>query len=241
MAAQFLQHLSPSTANRSGEMFKQALLMFGIAAFVSAGAQAGTVAGVTLSDDGKTAVFTGSGNTIEAPQHDKSVKVIFSNIGTKYPKGEYFCCFGDTISGSTSITGAQSWVAAQFASSDDAMVTEIDVAAEWADGTNEIAIGLYTDKNGIPDKLLKTFTVTGLQGISSCCGLAVGKDKNGVPIKGGRPYWVAVTTPASDTFVVWADNSTDQIYGLPIAENAGAGWVYAGYQIPQLSFGVFGQ
>ncbi|HEY3637753.1 MAG TPA: choice-of-anchor R domain-containing protein [Rhizomicrobium sp.] len=223
-------------------MFKHILIGLGAALFVSAGANAGTVAGVNLSDDGKKAVFAeDAGHFMPAPQHDKGTKVIFSNIGTKYPKGEYFCCFGDTISGSTSITGAQSWVAAQFASLDDIKVTEIDVAAEWADGTNEIAISLYTDKNGIPDKLLKTFTVTGLQGVSGCCGLAIGKDSDGIPIKGGRPYWVAVTTPASDTFAVWADNTTDEIYGLPIAENSGSGWAYAGYQIPQLSFGVFGQ
>jgi hypothetical protein len=222
-------------------MIKQTLLGFGLAALVSTGVLAGTVAGVTLSDDGKTAVFEGTGRYAEAPQHDAGTKVIFSNIGTKYPKGEYFCCFGDTISGSTSIVGAQSWVAAQFAALDDTKVTEIDVAAEWADGTNEIAISLYTDKNGVPDKLLKTFTVTGLQGVSSCCGFAIGKDAKGIAIKGGQSYWVAVTTPASNTFVVWADNSTDQIYGLPLAENSGTGWAYAGYQIPQLSFGVFGQ
>ncbi len=222
-------------------MLKQILIGLGIAACAFAGAQAATFAGVTLSDDGKTAVFEGSGQYAAPPQHDSGTKVIFSNIGVKYPKGEYFCCFGDTISGSTSIIKAQSWVAAQFAALNDTKVTEIDVAAEWADGTNEIAISLYTDKNGIPGTLLKTFMVTGLQGVSGCCGLAIGKDRNGIAIKGGRPYWIAVTTPASDTFAVWADNSTDQIYGLPVAENSGSGWVYAGYQIPQLSFGVFGQ
>jgi hypothetical protein len=222
-------------------MFGKALIGLGIAALVSFGARAGTIAGVTLSDDGKTAVFEGSGDYAAAPQHDADTKVIFSNIGVKYPKGEYFCCFGDTISGSQSEVGSQSWVAAQFAALDDTTVTEIDVAAEWAAGTNEIGISLYTDKNGIPDKLLKTFTATGLQGISGCCGLAVAKDDHGIAIKGGRPYWIAVTTPASNTFVVWADNSTDQIYGLPIAENSGSGWAYAGYQIPQLSFGVFGK
>jgi hypothetical protein len=223
-------------------MFKRAMIGLGVAAVVSSGAGAATLAGVSLSDDGKTAVFAeGAGQFAAPPQRGKGTKVIFSNIGVKYPKGEYFCCFGDTISGSQSITGGQSWVAAQFAALDDSKVTEVDVAAEWADGTNEIDISLYTDKDGIPGKLLKTFTVTGLQGVSGCCGLAVGKDKDGIAIKGGRSYWIAVTTPASDTFAVWADNSTDQIYGLPIAQNSGTGWAYAGYQIPQLSFGVFGQ
>jgi len=213
-----------------------------VAALVAGSASAATVDGITLSDDGKTAVFSSSGgNGVAPPQHESGTKTLFSNIGVKYPKGEYFCCFGDTVSGANSVVGSQSWVAAQFGSLDDATVTEIDVAVEWASGTNEIEIGLYTDKDGIPDKLLKNFKVTGLQGVSGCCGLAVAKDKKGIAIKGGRAYWVAVTTPVADTFAVWADNSTDQIYGLPIAENSGSGWQYAGYQIPQLSFGVFGR
>jgi len=223
-------------------MIGKALVVLSFAVFAAGGAMAATIDGVALSDDGRTALFAqGSGYYTAAPQHDKGTKVIFSNIGVKYPKGEYFCCFGDTISGADSVVGSQSWVAAQFASIDDTTVTEIEVAAEWAAGTNEIDISLYTDKDGLPGKLLKTFEVTGLQGVSGCCGLAVARDKKGIAIEGGRPYWIAVTTPASDTFAVWADNSTDQIYGLPIAVNAGSGWQDAGYQIPQLSFGVYGQ
>jgi hypothetical protein len=223
-------------------MIKNSIAALGFAMLATGSAAAAGIDGVTFSDDKKTVLFAqGSGNFVAPPQHDAGTKAIFSNIGVKYPKGEYFCCFGDTISGSTSIIGAQSWVAAQFASPDDVTVTEIDVAAEWADGTNEIDIGLYTDKDGLPGRLLKKFKVTGLQGISGCCGLAVAKDKMGVAIAGGRPYWIAVTTGASDTFAVWADNSTDQIYGLPIAVNSGTGWQAAGYQIPQLSFGVYGQ
>lgn len=222
-------------------MIRKAALVLAIA-LSGGGAMAATVGGVTLSDDRKTALIAqGSGDFIPPPQHDPHATVIFSNIGVKYPKGEYFCCFGDTISGPDSIIGAQNWIAAQFGSLDNATVTEIDVAAEWAAGTNEIAIGLYTDNNGIPGTLLRKFKVTGLQGVSSCCAFAVAKDKKGMPIKGGRPYWIAVTTPASDTFAIWVDNSTDQIDGLPLVVNTGAGWQKAGYQIPQLSFGVFGQ
>ncbi|HEX3667176.1 MAG TPA: hypothetical protein VHU23_18280 [Rhizomicrobium sp.] len=90
-------------------MFKRAMIGLGVAAVVSSGAGAATLAGVSLSDDGKTAVFAeGAGQFAAPPQRDKGTKVIFSNIGVKYPKGEYFCCFGDTISGSQSITGGQS-------------------------------------------------------------------------------------------------------------------------------------
>jgi hypothetical protein len=222
-------------------MIRKALLVL-VIALSGGGAMAATVGGIMLSDDRRTALFAhGSGDFMASPQHDPGKTVIFSNIGVKYPKGEYFCCFGDTISGPDSIIGSQNWVAAQFGSLDDATVTEIDVAAEWAAGTNEIAISLYTDNNGIPGTMLKKFKVTGLQGVSACCAFAVAKDRNGIAIKGGRPYWIAVTTPAQDTFAVWVDNSTDQIDGLPIAVNSGSGWQKAGYQIPQLSFGVFGQ
>jgi hypothetical protein len=223
-------------------MRKSAWLILAFAIFAAGSARAASMDGLTFSDDGRTVMFAqGSGFGMVPPQHDKGTKTIFSNIGVKYPKGEYFCCFGDTISGADSIIGSQSWVAAQFASADDMTLTEIDVAAEYATGTNEIGISLYTDKKGLPDKLLKTFTVTGLQGVSGCCALAVGKDKKGIAITGGRPYWVALTTPASDTFAIWADNSTDQINGLPLSVNTGAGWQIAGYQIPQLSFGVYGK
>jgi hypothetical protein len=223
-------------------MIGKMIIALGFALLAIGGAAAADIDGVTLSDDKRTALFAqGSGIYIAPPQHEPRTKTIFSNIGVKYPKGEYFCCFGDTISGAQSIVNAQSWVAAQFASADDVTITEIDVAAEWASGTNEIDIGLYTDKDGIPGRLLKKFQVTGLQGISGCCGLAVAKDKMGIAIAGGRPYWIAVTTGSSDTFAVWADNTTDEIYGVPIAVNSGTGWQAGGYQIPQLSFGVYGQ
>src|ERR1700720_2532269 len=179
-------------------MIRRALFVLAIV-FSGGCAMAATVSGVVLSDDRRTALFgQGSGEFTAPPQHDPHTTVIFSNIGVKYPKGEYFCCFGDTISGPDSIIGSQNWVAAQFGSLDDVKVTEIDVAAEWAAGTNEIAISLYTDNNGIPGTLLKKFRATGLQGVSGCCAFAVGKDKSGIAIKGGRPYWIAVTTPAQD-------------------------------------------
>jgi hypothetical protein len=223
-------------------MIARTLPVLAAAAFVAGAAAAATVDGINLSDDGRTAQFAkGSAYFMPPPVHDRATKTIFSNIGAKYPKGEYFCCFGDTISGVDSVIKSQNWVAAQFASLNDVMVTEIDVAAEWASGTDEIDIGLYEDKDGIPGRLLKRFKATGLQGISGCCALAVGKDTTGIAIKGGRPYWVALTTGHPDTFAVWVDNSTDQIHGLPLAGNTGSGWKAGGYQIPQLSFGVFGK
>src|ERR1700722_10225976 len=114
-------------------MIARTLPVLAAAAFVAGAAAAATVDGINLSDDGRTAQFAkGSAYFMPPPVHDRATKTIFSNIGAKYPKGEYFCCFGDTISGVDSVIKSQNWVAAQFASLNDVMVTEIDVAAEWA-------------------------------------------------------------------------------------------------------------
>src|SRR4029077_5030424 len=85
---------------------------------------------------------------------------------------------------------------------------------------------LYTDQSGLPGKLLTQFKAKGFAGTGSCCGLAVGKDKTGIAVKGGAPYWVAITTDstATDAFANWPFNTTDQLDPLPSAVNKGSGW-----------------
>ena len=57
------------------------------------------VRGVTLESDGRTASFTPlSSLYVAPPKLDKGAKALFSNIGYKYPKSLYFCCFGLTVS-----------------------------------------------------------------------------------------------------------------------------------------------
>lgn len=217
---------------------------------VATAAPAGPVAlervvrGVTLESDGRTASFTPAfGVYVAPPQLDRGAKALFSNIGYKYPKGLYFCCFGLTVSGPDSVVGGQSWIATKFTPAVDAVVTEIDAAVEHAAGTNQVTLGLYADGGGVPGAALKTFKVTGLQGISGCCGLAMGKDRSGIAVTGGTPYWIGLTTAkkASDAFDVWVDNSTDEISAGEIAVNQGSGWQSAGSFIPRVSFAVYGR
>ena len=223
-------------------MIARVLVALAAAALAGSTAMAGPVHGIMLSRDGGiTSIVRGSGIYMAPPTHD-GAQAIFSNLGTRYPMGLYFCCSGATVSGPDSALGFQSWPAMEFTPSTDATVTELDLAIEWISGTNEVDLGLYTDAGGIPGTLLKTFKASGLQSVGGCCSLAVGKDKEGIPITAGTPYWVAATTArnAPDTFGSWEFNSTDQVDAVPSAVNKGSGWVTNGGAVPAASFAVYG-
>jgi hypothetical protein len=200
--------------------------------------------GIILSRGGQvTSVTRGSGYYVAPPEHDAGTKVIFSNVATKYHLGLYFCCSGATVSGPTSALGFQSWPAMQFTPSVDISVTEIDAAVEWIEGTDEVDIDLYANAGGVPGTLLKSFKATNLESNAGCCGFAVGKDSQGIPLTAGTPYWVAVTSDAdgTDTFANWMFNTSDQLDSLPSAVNKGAGWVTNGGAVPAASFAVYGK
>jgi hypothetical protein len=200
--------------------------------------------GIMMSKDGRvTTIAHGTGVYVMPPPHRDGTTVIFSNIGTKYPLGLYFCCSGATVSGPESEIGFQSWPAMQFVPSTDATITEIDAAVSWVAGTNEINLDLYDDAGGLPGTLLKSFKVTGLQSVGGCCSLAIGRDRTGIAVTGGTPYWVAITTDSksSNMFGSWEFNSTDQLDALPSAVNKGSGWVTNGGAVPAASFAVYGK
>jgi hypothetical protein len=223
---------------------KKALATFALAALMGGGPSAATIHGVKVSKDGLwVRIPNGTGRYTAPPLHDQKAQVIFSNIAVKYPMGLYFCCSGATIAGPDSPLGSQSWPAMQFTPTADAIVQEIDVAVQLISGTDLVDIALYDDAKGLPGKLLKKFKASGFGNIGGCCGLSVGKDRTGIAVKGGMPYWIAIITDgkATDAFANWAFNSTDQLAAVPSAVNKGAGWQNNGGAIPAASFAVYGQ
>jgi hypothetical protein len=213
-------------------------------ALMSGGAAAATIHGVKVSKDGLwLRLPNGTGVYAKPPRHNPRARVIFSNIGVKYPMGLYFCCSGATIAGPDSPLGSQSWPAMRFTPAADAAVQEIDVAVQRISGTDRVDIAFYDDAGGLPGKLLKKFKATGYGNIGGCCGLSVGKDRTGIAVKGGTSYWVAIVTDSkgTDAFANWAFNSTDQLDAVPSAVNKGAGWQNKGGAIPAASFAVYGQ
>jgi hypothetical protein len=223
---------------------KQAFAAMALVALVCGGASAATIHGVKVSRDGLwLRIPNGTGRYTAPPQHNRKARVIFSNIAVKYPLGLYFCCSGATIAGPDSPLGSQSWPAMQFTPTADATVQEIDVAVQLISGTDLVDIALYDDAQGLPGKLLKKFKASGFGNIGGCCGLSVGKDRTGIAVKNGTPYWVAIITDSkgTDAFANWAFNSTDQLDAVPSAVNKGAGWQSNGGAIPAASFAVYGQ
>jgi hypothetical protein len=223
---------------------KRALATLALAALTASPVAAKTIHGVIVSNDGRMVkILSGNGHYFDPPQHEEGARVIFSNVAVKYPQGLYFCCSGATIAGPDSALGFQTWPALQFTPTADGTVKEIDVPVQEIAGTVLVDFGLYTDEGGLPGKLLKKFKATGYAIIGTCCGLAVGKDRKGIAVKAGTPYWVAVTTDkkGTDAFANWPFNSTDQLAHVPSAVNKGSGWQSNGDAFPAMTVAVYGK
>jgi hypothetical protein len=213
------------------------------AAFISTSAIAAMPPGISLSPDKKIVIIKGGVAKYTPPlAHERGLKTIYSNLATLYPNGTYFCCYGYTISGATSPIGEQIWLATAFTPATSMSVTEVDAAVGYVEGTNGIVLSLAKDAGGVPGAVLKSWNVGGLGTFGSCCTLATGKDKGGIPVTAGTQYWVTVTTSSKEAneWAAWPFNSTDMINTQVTASNTGSGWE-ASEALPGLSFGVYGK
>jgi hypothetical protein len=224
-------------------MIRKALVV--IAALAIAGtAQAAGVNGASVSKDKRTTTAQ-HGSTTLAPAvvpGGGKMDVIFSNLGFKYPKGYYFCCYGDTISGPNSQIGSTIWVATQFTPAADASVKEIDLGVGWVSGTNKVIINIAEDDGGVPGNVLGSWPATGLGTFGDCCQLATATGIKHVKLTAGTPYWIYVSTDDSDsdTWAAWPFNSTDETDPMPVAGYDGTSWTNFGSFPPAMSFAVLG-
>ena len=189
-----------------------------------------------------TTTFT-STNETKTNIPDSGTVTIFSNLASKYPNGEYWCCTGYNIMGPSSGVGEQ-WMAAAFTPYANRMVTKITVAAGFSQGTvNGVILGLRADNNGIPGAWLKSWNLSNLPRFGACCALLSGSDAAGIPVTGGQQYWVILKTDATqlDTVDAWNVTDTDQVYPRKIAVFPGAhnAW-YVFHATPGLAFSVEG-
>jgi hypothetical protein len=152
-------------------------------------------------------------------RREASLVTIFSNLASQYPNGEYWCCTGYNIMGPNSGVGEQ-WIGAAFTPSGNHTATQITVAVGFSQGTtNGAVVSLYRDKNGVPGKVLKSWTVSSLPSFGTCCTLAVVSDSVGVSLTGGKQYWVVVKTDNTemDTVDGWNVDDTDQVNPATLA------------------------
>jgi hypothetical protein len=225
-------------------MFKKAFLVIAALALASTTAIAAGVGpnGATVSKDKRfTTVHQGSFHYTPSSKPPKKLKVIFDNIGFLYPKGRYFCCFGDTISGPNSQVGSTNWAATQFTPAKSGKIELINVAVGWVSGTNKIIINIAADDGGVPGTVLGTASATGLGVFGDCCDLA--ESNVSIDVTAGTPYWIYLSTDESnaDTWAAWPFNSTDEVDPMTVAGYNGSSWTNFGSSTPALSFALYGK
>jgi hypothetical protein len=190
------------------------ILSAAIAAGTLAAAFVATANAATLSADKRFViqqpVRTG---TVPNLYHPGAKTTFFSNLGTKYPNGVYYPFYSYTVSGGGSVLGFQAWAALAFTPATSGSITEVAAGVGYEEGTNEIAIVVYSDNGGVPGTALKTWKIKNIIPAPECCALAVGKDAAGIPVTAGTQYWVSVqpVDPNSTTFAVWNTNTTDEV------------------------------
>jgi hypothetical protein len=200
--------------------------------------------GVMVSKDGlHTTALHPSSQHFAAAKHDPRLVTIFSNLGTAYPNSLYFCCFGYTISGKTSALVDYVQFGVQFYPAVSGKITEIDAAYTYENGTHTATFGLYADGGNRPGTLLKVFRTNDFPPFGSCCQLAVMKDKDGIPVTAGTPYWLAGINVDSnqDEWGVWEENTSDDMDQIFGAADYGNGWQQLGGEKPAPAFAVYGR
>jgi hypothetical protein len=235
-------------------MCERGLLTLTVLALASLTAFAASKDGVVVSKDGRTTIATKRTASVDrAVSTDAGLVTIFSNIGTAYPEGSYWCREGATITGPTAMSGfPEYWVAGAFTPTANHTVTKVKVAVGFVQGTNGLVLGIYSDSNGVPGTALKTWNLSNLPTFGSCCTLESKSDVAGISVTAGTQYWVVLKTNSkeSNTWAAFNVNDTDQIDPAPVAsycsQDAGGScsvndaWT-ASESIPGPAFAVLGK
>jgi hypothetical protein len=204
-------------------MLKAVLLSSAALALIVSSADAGPQA--TLSKDGRfTTVLPHSGQSVPAAHPPGSYVV--STID-KSKVGSYFCCYGNTISGPSSITAPYAYaVAEQFIPSANATVTEIFAGVGYVSGDDKVTLTLYADNgSNSPGAKLAHGTGTATTQFGFCCGLVKAKIKS-TSLKAGTPVWVGISAAGAD----WdadgfqVNNEVSDYHYLAFSSNGGSTW-----------------
>ena len=144
-------------------------------------------------------------------KNDPALTTIAGNL-SDFPFGVFFALYNYYVTGSNNTIGVpEYWQAVPFTPSTNVLAMEVDASVVWAQGTNEVVLGLYNDANGLPGKAIHTWHVKNLGVFGSCCQLATGKSKAGISLTKGKQYWVVAKTDSTDSNVFdgWDLNTTD--------------------------------
>ena len=220
------------------------ILYLAVPVLASLTAMAASKNGVTTGENGRRTIASKPASQPFTPyvDSDAGLNTIFNNLGSAYPLGAYWCCSGGTISGPLSEIETAFWEAAGFIPGSDGSITRIKVALGYVSGAaKDVILTLHEDAGGVPGAVLRRWKVTDMPAFRSCCEVSTKKDRVGIPVTGGKLYWVAVSTePTSDIWVSWNLNDTDQVNAIPSAFAQDGVWTSRVGGSHGFAFAVFG-
>lgn len=126
---------------------------------------------------------------------------------TQYPNSPYWGWYGYEVWGPQvqGAGGTLNWIGTAFTPKANHLATRVEVAAIYYGSTENVVLSLYDDAGGVPGKALHSWPLTNLpHGV--CCTVVGGSDKSGIPLTGGKQYWVVIRTDAKGpaAAAVWA-------------------------------------
>jgi hypothetical protein len=127
---------------------------------------------------------------------DAGLTKIVSNF-TQYAESPYWGRLGYAVIGpeSKSAEGTEQWLATAFTPKANHLATKVEVPVKYYSGTNGVTVSIYDDAGGVPGKALHTWELTNLPS-TPCCTVGTVSYKRGVPLTGGKQYWIVVGTNA---------------------------------------------
>lgn len=179
---------------------------------------------VTMSKDNRfVSIEPHAGSS--APAGHTPGSFVFSTID-KSKVGTYFCCYGSTLSGPSSIFGAAYGVAEQFIPSSSATISKLYAGVGYVSGDDKVTLTLYADNgSNSPGKKITSGSGTATTAFGYCCNLVKAKIKS-TSLTAGTPYWVAITVGGSDFDAAGfqVNNEVSDYHYLAYTTNGGSTW-----------------
>jgi hypothetical protein len=169
------------------------------------------------------------------------LKVLFSNLGSS--TDAYDDTQGWLIEGpDNTVTFSSQGIANPYTPTADSTIRVAQIALGYdGSGTNNAAIAIFTDNNGLPGIPIRAYNVSNLPTFGTCCTLVTMGGENGVPVKAGTQYWIVAGTDNQSltAYDVWAYTFNDS--QGPIAfEGTATGNVWTAFTGNQNAFALYG-
>lgn len=190
-------------------------------AITSAGAQPQTM----LSNDKRFVAALPHGGGQSVPAERIPGTYVMSTIDPS-AVGAYYCCYGDTVSGPSSLLGVAYGVAEQFELKEATTVRILLAAVGYVSGDQSVTLSLYADNgSNEPGTLLAQGTGSVGTALGFCCGLVKVKIKK-TRLSADTPYWVAITTTGSnyEAAELQVFNEVDHPVYVSFTSNGGSTW-----------------